>query len=287
MTPTLTKAVIRDRRDDYLRRHPPDTGYTRRVVEQVLAAQLPNGTHLLCQIALQYDGATAGGDLVANTEKRLPYAYSYSLDVSSDCLVFVRNVIDLLYGRSIGTYTEDAYLRNKNKQVPWADQRPGDLLLWKLGDRNPHATHAALAIGNGLMLHTTSKSNPLRVEKVTKYSAASRSGTGCFRVLTQAEWESQIVQPGWAEGDRDMIVMRDPRKMVVARLQRRLGALGYDLGTYKSIIDGKRDGSDGAYGTKTKAAVAQLQKDREVETENIGAADDVTRLALAEASAGR
>lgn len=278
MTPTLSKATIRARRDDYLRRHSIDSGYTRTKVEEVLAAPLRVGTHLLVEIALQYDGKQLGGDQVANAEKQLPYKYSYDLDRSSDCLVFVRNIVDLMFNRSIGTYTQNAYDRQKDKQVPWADIRPTDLLLFKLSNRNPNATHAALAIGNGLMLHTTSESNALRVEKITKYSAASRSGTGCFRILTQAEYESQIVQPGWAEGGTDMsFAPGDSRTAQVKQIQTCLVKLGYDLGKWGP----NKDGIDGGYGDDTAAGVSAFQVDYKVKEVGTGIADEYTLLALA------
>jgi len=90
------------------------------------------------------------------------------------------------------------------------------------------------------------------------------------------------------EEGTDMFKVGDLRKEAVARLQLLLVRLGYDLGTYRSIIDPtKYDGTDGDYGTKTLAAVTRFQTDNQVQTTNVGLADDVTLLALGSVFASR
>lgn len=181
----------------YVKKYPPNTGYTIRAAKAVYdaykAGKLPPGTNIGVQLALQYDGKEVGGDLISGPEKQLPYLASYSLDKGADCADFIRNLILLLFGRNIGDWTEGIYQRNKERQVPWEERREMDVLLNKLSDRNPHATHAMLYIGGGQMLHTTSKSNALRVESDTKYAPSTRTGTGVFRVLTDEEYNSLIV----------------------------------------------------------------------------------------------
>lgn len=199
--------------DAYVKDYPPNTGYTIAVAQAVYNAYkigaLPVDTNIAVQIGLQYDGKDAGGDLIKNSENRLPYLASYSLDKGADCADFIRNLYLMLFKRNIGDWTEGIYAKYKEKQVPWEQRRAGDVLLNKLSNRNPHATHAMLYIGDGLMLHTTSKSNPLRVDADTKYSAATRTGTGVFRVLTDEEYESLLVKAGTAPAP-------EPIKSVVA-----------------------------------------------------------------------
>lgn len=175
----------------------PNTGYTSRVIAAVRAkcerGEYPDGTNIGVQIALQFDGKETPEDVTPEiTEKQSPYGASYSMDWDMDCMDFVRNLCRLLFNFNPGDSTQLAYNKNKGKQVLWEEHREMDLFLNKLSDRNPDATHAMLCIGGGRMLHTTSKSNPLRVESDTKYSAATRSGTGCFRILNDEQYNALI-----------------------------------------------------------------------------------------------
>ena len=181
--------------DHDIETHPPDTGYTKRAIRAVCEANLPNGTNLGVQFALQYDGKETDEDLVNEiAEKQTPYLASNSLDRGGDCADFCRNLIRAITGgKWIGDWTEGIYSKYKNHQVPWEERRPLDILLNKFSDRNPHATHAMLCIGCGKMLHTRSVSKPLQVTSDTLYSVGSRTGTGVFRVLTDEEYNQFII----------------------------------------------------------------------------------------------
>ena len=240
----------------HAKKYPPSTGYTvaaaQAVYDAYKANALPGGTNIGVQFALQFDGTEAGGDLIPGPERRLPYGASYSMDDENDCMDFIRNVTMLMTGRNPGDWTEGAYLKNKGKQVPWEERRPMDLLLNKLSDRNEHATHAQFYIGNGLILHTTSKINPLRVDLDTKYSAKTRTGTGVFRIFTDEEYKNMTVI-GRASGGQmiEQATYQRPMRMqytVKSAVKFRAGA-GTKYPAIRTIAKGERVTYMGATGS--------------------------------------
>ena len=182
---------------EYIKKYKPDTGYTKRVAQEVYeaykAGKFPAGTNIGVQLALQYDGIESEQDLVINEEEQLPYKASYSLDEGADCADWPRNLILLMFKRNIGNWTQGIYNKYKDNQVDWEERRPFDVFLWKLSDRNPNATHAALCIGDGMMLNTGNSRDDMQLVEDTKYAASKRTGTGVFRVLSDEEYESLIV----------------------------------------------------------------------------------------------
>ncbi len=191
---------ILDNMAKYAAEQKPNTGYTSKVITAVRGkcerGEYPDGTNVLAQIALQFDGRETPEDLtdIGADEKRSPYGASFSLDGAMDCMDWYRNTILAAYGFNCGDSTQLAYNKNKGKQVPWEERRELDLYLSKLSNKagHPDATHAMMGIGKPKMLHTTSKSNPLRVEDDTKYSVGTRTGTGCFRILSDDQHNASI-----------------------------------------------------------------------------------------------
>ncbi len=227
---------IFDRAESYAKNQKPFTGYTLNVVQtvrqKVERGEYPDGTNIGVQIALQFDGKETPEDLTLEIdEKRLPYGASYSLDAANDCMDFYRNIMLMLFGINPGNWTQGAYGQNKDKQVPWEQRRELDLLLNKLSDRNPDATHAMMQIKQGRMLHTTSKSNPLRVEADTKYSATTRTGTGVFRILNDEQYNALIYH---ASGAREPTQPTEATHIVVKG--DRLGAIAKKHGTSVSAL---------------------------------------------------
>ena len=191
---------ILDHAAKYAAEQKPNTGYTSKVIAVIRSkcerGEYPDGTNIGVQIALQFDGKETPEDLtdIGVDEKRSPYGASFSMDGAMDCMDFYRNVVLLLYGFNCGDSTQLAFNKNKDKQVPWEERRELDLYLSKLSNKagHPDATHAMTGIGKPRMLHTTSNSNPLRVENDDKYSASTRSGTGCFRILNDEQYNALI-----------------------------------------------------------------------------------------------
>jgi len=283
---TIPRDILIQRVRDWQKAHPPVTGYAESAIRAVCAADLPVGTNLMLQFGLQFTGREETVDEVHwdKPEWRLPYSntYRYSLDRSVDCSSFWYVLHKIFAQVDIGTWSEAQWRNLKSKQVPWSDRRPGYLVFFNFkADRT--VSHVAGYIGDGLILHTTSPTNPLRVE-ADSYAASKR--VGVVRPLSDAQYQTLLVDAAWRLGRPegvDMIVLHDPRTDAVRLLQTMLVGLGYDLGTYGPA----GDGVDGDYGSKTRDAVAKFQADAKVQTANVGLADDVTLLALAEAYALR
>jgi len=169
---------------------------------------LPIGTKIFTQFALQYDGKETEEDLLLEdltpdqpgTEWQMPYKASFSLDVGGDCIDFCRNLIIMITGemvdgeyeyRNIGNWSEGVYQNYKREFIPWGERRAGDVILYKLSDRNPNATHGSLCIGGGKILQTSSRSNPLRVDDD---SWNRDKVVGVCRTLTDEEYEFWTIQ---------------------------------------------------------------------------------------------
>ncbi len=255
-----------------------NTGYAVKAAEAVYASykagELPPGTNHAIQLALQFDGKETATDLVKRLkEKVTPYAPGYSLDGPMDCMDFVRNICLALFDLNPGDWTEGAYKQNIKKQVPWSERREMDLLLNKLSSRNPHATHAMLCIGNGLMLHTRSKSKPLMVTSDALYSAGSRSGTGCFRILSDQQYNSLIIG-GVApqEGEKDIMWEHGNKGNGVAFWQGICKDLGF--GNLLGKFGPNGDGVDDDFGDNTQDATEAVQL--KLGLPQTGKADNVT-----------
>lgn len=190
----LNKTQLFTQTQEYVRKHPPDTGYTLKAMRAVCNTVYPANTNLMVQFALQFDGQETIDDLTQwdSPERRLPYGDSRSLDYKSDCSSFVQNVYDVFFGFDIGTWTEAIWAKYKNNQVLFTDLRPCDLIFWNFkAGRN--VSHVGMYIGGGKIIHTTSTGNPLRVDKVT-YASASR--VGCVRILTNEQYNSLLYSAG-------------------------------------------------------------------------------------------
>jgi len=179
--------------EEYVTKHPPNTGYTLKAMQAVCSTVYPENTNLMVQFALQFDGKETEDDLTQwdSPERRLPYGDSRSLDRSSDCSSFVENLYDVFFGFDIGTWTEAIWKKYKNNQVVYTDLKPCDLIFWNF-KTGRNVSHVAMYIGDGKIIHTTSTANPLRVDKVT-YAASNR--VACIRILTNEQYNSLLYTP--------------------------------------------------------------------------------------------
>lgn len=194
----LDKNALISRAIAWEKAHPPNTGYTEEVFRNVCGANLPNGTNLLVQIAAQFTGKEESGiDLVHwdEPEERAPYSNDaklrMTLDGKPDCSSFWYVMYKIFFQINIGTWTEEQYSILKSKSISWANRRPGDYVLFNFkASQGRKASHGAAVMGNGLIGHTTSPSNPFRFQEDT-YGASSR--VGVYRVLTDAQYNSLLV----------------------------------------------------------------------------------------------
>jgi len=260
----------------YAAKHLPNTGYTVRAMKAVCdaarGAALQDGTNLLVQFALLFDGKKTPEQQIAfPNEKRLPYGDSRSLDKSSDCSSWVQNLFDLFFGINIGSWTEAQWKNLKSKTVAFKNLRPCDLIYWNFKSGRT-VSHCALYIGGGKIIHTTSKSNPLRVDS-SGYSASKR--VGCVRPLTNAQYDSLVYYKN-DKGD-DIGLKKGDAGEPVEGLQRALVLLGYDLGDYGQ----NKDGIDAKFGSVTEAAVKAFQTDKGLPV--TGVVDSATAAAIMDA----
>ena len=237
----------------YVKKHPPDTGYTVKAMETVCAGKLDAGTNIMVQFALQFDGKETVEDQTQwdTPERRLPYGDARSLDARSDCSSFVQNLYDLFFGINIGTWTEAQWKKYKSKQVDFKNLRPCDLIFWNF-KKGRNVSHVAMYIGNNKIIHTTSSGNPLRVE-ASSYSAKSR--VGCVRILSDAQYNNLIY--GGEVTEELPLLKLGSSGSAVTKLQELLNAIGAGLKV------------DGDFGKKTLAAVKDYQKKKGLNVDGV------------------
>ncbi len=179
--------------ENYAQKHKPNNGYTVNAMKAICNANLPSGTNLMIQFLLQFDGKETIQDLVSTfDEKRLPYGDNRSMDDESDCSSLMENLFDIFFGFDIGNYTEAQWKNYKHNKVDFNNLRPCDLIFWNFkASQGRTVSHVAMYIGDGKIFHTTSKSNPARVDNAT-YSSSSR--VGCARVLSDEQYNSLLVK---------------------------------------------------------------------------------------------
>lgn len=258
-------------------RHPPNTGQSirqwRSVCEAAKAGRLPKGTNLLLQICAQMTGVEESFDLIGEyPETRLAYSNldRWSFDKSMDCSSFVEAMYQVWWQKSLGSWSEEQWENTRHLAIPWSERRAFDVAFWNFkADQGRRVSHVGLIVTKGLLCHTTSPKNPLRIEADTY---ASYARVAVVRPLADAQYQSIFVD---TEGD-DMLSYGD-RSDQVKLLQQLLVGLGYNLGAYGP----NHDGVDGVFGALTKAAVQKFQSDYSVQASVPGAADDATLLAMA------
>lgn len=248
----IDKAELLKRTAAYVKAHPPGTGYTLSAMKAVLEADLPAGTNILVQFAMQFTDKEEATDYVHwdKPEKRLPYSktYRYSLDRSADCSSFWWAVYKIFFGVNIGTTTWKMYDKWHKHFIPWEQRQPGDIILYNFKKGRP-ASHAAGYIGGGLIQHTTNPRDRMHTEP-DKYAAKHR--VGVFRPVSGEKYNSLLA--GGEESD--MVIKTGSKGLLVEAWQRALKTLGYGIGAYGP----DKDGVDGEYGDKTAAATKLFQK---------------------------
>lgn len=124
---------------------------------------------------------------------------------------------------------------------------PG-LVVWRSG-------HIGVYVGNGYTVELKGFSYDCVKQKVEK-GTWTHWGKLPASMLTYVDGDVEVTKPvTYKLGDRLPLKKNDEGNDVI-ELQAALKQLGYDLGDYGD----NKDGIDGEYGSKTKAAVAELQK---------------------------
>ncbi len=242
----LDKTELLKRTAAYVRAHPPDTGYTMSAMKAVLGADLPAGTNILVQFAMQFTGKEEPADRTRwdKPEIRLPYSNTsrYSLDKSADCSSFWWAVYKIFFDIDIGTRTLKMYAKWHRKFIPWEERQPGDIILYDFKGRN--ASHAAGYIGGGLIQHTTNPRDKMHIEADT-YAAENR--VGVFRPASGEQYGSLITG-----GEKDMLIKTGDKSELAALFQRALIGAGFAGDMDPELV--------GQYGSRSAAATKLFQK---------------------------
>ena len=271
----IDKTQLLEQTEAYIKAHPPNTGYTLNAMKAVLDADLPDGTNIGVQFALQFDGKETIDDEVQwdSAERRLPYGDDPSLDDKSDCSSFWRNVILIFFPYlDIGTWTEAIWKKYKTHQVPWEQRRPLDLILYNFkSGRN--VSHVSGYIGNSRILHTTSTSNPLRVDAD---SYARSKVVGVVRVLTDEEYYSLII--GGVESEETDVIQKGDEGIAVEAWQTALVKVGMELPKY---------GIDSDFGSETETATKAFQTKYGLEVTGIVNSETQAEMTMLLAAGGQ
>jgi hypothetical protein len=225
-------------------RYNAPAGRTAKAVEKVFAADYPAGTNLVVQFAKEFIGLPYGDD-------------GMRIDKKADCSQFWINVLYYWFGiKDIGSYTEALYGAKRGKHITEKDIKPICIILYKLSNRNKHATHAAGYLGGGLMGDTRSKLNPF---KVRSWNWKKDKITAIVDFLTEEQRASVTVggiqQPETKE-NLPMLKIGSEGAAVI-RLQTLLNANSAALKV------------DGEFGAKTLAAVEKYQQEHGLEKDGI------------------
>ena len=171
----------------------------RAVFDAAKRGKLPAGTFLPEQCWAQLTGTEEPFDLVDEyPEDRLDYSQTsrWNPNKSMDCSSWAEWNIRMWTGRSlvapgVTSYTESQWQANKHRAVPWTSRRPFDLVYWNFkAAQGRTASHVGILGSPGRLCHTTSPSNPLRIE-ADIWAAGNR--VGVVRFLTDAEYASMFV----------------------------------------------------------------------------------------------
>ena len=106
--------------------------------------------------------------VVSAAQSFLGYRYTYggaSPDVGFDCSGFVYYIYSL-FGKNVGRST--AQLIYNGTGVSKDSMQPGDIILWDTSFGNT-PTHAALYIGNGMMIHAANSRDGVRLDSVSSW----------------------------------------------------------------------------------------------------------------------
>jgi hypothetical protein len=179
----------------------------------------------------------AGTNLVVEFVKefvKLPYGDGgMALDKKADCSQFWINVLYYWFGiKDIGSYTEALYAAARGKHIAEKDIKPLCVTLYKLSNRNKHATHAAGYLGGGLMGDTRSRLNPFQIRS---FNWKKDKITAIVDFLTDEQRASVIVQP-------DTEPSTPPMEPVVTYPKYKYSGGGLNIRAKASTITGKKIG---------------------------------------------
>lgn len=230
-------------------KHNDPNGRTIRALKKVLFSIYPAGTNIVVEFLREMIGLPYGDD-------------GMSLDKMGDCSQTVINTLYYFFGIDyLGSYTQSMYnacLNRGRKYNTIGDAPVLSIVLWKLSNRNPNATHAGTKASRTKIADTRSKSKPLMFrpfagwntnkitmicDLLTEEQRASVT-VGEVQALEPAKWTcSRVLKHGMAGED-------------VLDLELALEAQGFKCG----ITNRERKTGIGKFGSKCLAALRAWQK---------------------------
>jgi hypothetical protein len=190
--------------------------------------------------------------------KGMPYGDGgMSLDKKGDCSQSWIDFLYYLFGiNTLGSYTESIYNAD-GKEYKSIDAAPVlSIVLYKLSNRNKHATHAAGKVSSTEIGDTRSVIHPFMIRKYKGWYDGKVTRVVDF--LTTEQRESMIVQGTIEDYAKSLPVFKKGvvSSSYVEKMQRLLIKKGFDCGKHGP----KDDGVDGDFGKDTESAVKAFQK---------------------------
>jgi hypothetical protein len=225
------------------------TGRTITALKQVFNCVYPVNTNLVVEFLRLMIG--------------LPYKDDgKSMDTSTDCSQLVINTLYYFFGIDyLGSYTQSIYnaCLNRGKKYSTIGEAPIlSIVEWKLSNRNPNATHAALKASGIEIADTRSKSRPLMFRLFAGWNV--NKITLVCDLLTDEQRESVIVgddvQPVKTTWTCSRVLKLRSKGEDVYNLELALEALGYNCGITKT----ERATKIGIWGSKCRSAFRDWQK---------------------------
>jgi hypothetical protein len=257
------KEAIRSR----ILKYNSSTGRTIKAFDKVMSTSYPAGTNLVIEFVKEF--------------KNLPYGDdSKRLDKKADCSQFWINVLYYWFNIDhLGSYTESMYKAKGTEYKSFESAPELSIILYKLSDRNPHATHAAGKISAIEIGDTRSTLNPFMIRN---WKWKTDKITRIVDFLTPEQRESVIVKdsggskPAETKPVFTRILKSKKVKNVyqyrgedVKTLQKTLKAKGYNIGN---------SDVDGIFGEDTKKAVKAFQKSKKITVDGVVGKQTVTAL---------
>ncbi len=145
---------------------------------------------------------------------------------------------------------------------------PGDVICFRTAGGT--GRHVGLVIGaDGGYIYTI-EGNSANAVRLRRYSATDQTIAGYGRLSAHASNESTKNEKGWLS----VTLKTGDRGEAVRALQIRLIYEGYDLGRAGQ----RKDGADGIYGSKTRAAVCDYQQNNGLSADGIAGIATLSKL---------
>lgn len=219
--------------------------------------------------------------IIEEAKKHLGTPYG-KMDCSKLVQVVMKELGDKNFPRVSATQAKYLYDKGLAKKISKpasvsdviAKLQKGDVAFWgnpKYPERWMEIHHIAFYDGNGKTVESTGGGNGVHIGKLWE--------TSQWQIVLIADVTSLI-----SIGKEEAMLEYGDKGEQVYDMQKKLDTLGFPLGSYMDMHDGKtKNGCDGSFGPVTKEQVENAQKKYSVETAHKGCVDIPTLAAIDEA----